>query len=56
MITSAATPPRPAMRPIGNDWVSSAGRFRLARAAAAEGDIVGSAEPVPLADFDFSGA
>jgi len=56
MMTSAATPPTPAIRPIGSERSSSAGVFSLARAAAADGDMVGSAEPVLTADFGFSGA
>jgi hypothetical protein len=55
MMTSAATPPTPAIRPIGNELVSSVGRLKLARAAAAEGAMVGSAEPAPPDDFGFSG-
>jgi hypothetical protein len=55
-ITSAATPPTPAIRPIGSERSSSVGVLSLASAAAADGDMVGSAEPAPAADFGFSGA
>jgi hypothetical protein len=56
MMTSAATPPTPAIRPIGSERSSAAGVFILARAAAADGDMLGSAEPSLSGDFGFSAA